>query len=90
MAYWIRVSNPGNTTLGNVTLSGNLNNLAACARATLASGAEYVCRGAASGTRTVTQADLDEGFAPEVTVSATAPDGAGISATATGDRTQIH
>ncbi|MGW9498061.1 DUF7507 domain-containing protein [Streptomyces prasinus] len=87
MVYWIRVANPGNTTLTQVELGGNLGNLAACARATLAPGAEYVCKG---GTRTVTQADLDQGFAPELTVSGTAPDGSRTSAPARGDRTELH
>ncbi|WP_434096816.1 exo-alpha-sialidase [Streptomyces prasinus] len=87
MVYWIRVANPGNTTLTQVELGGNLGNLAACARATLAPGAEYVCKG---GTRTVTRADLDQGFAPELTVSGTAPDGSRTSAPARGDRTELH
>ncbi|WP_435844378.1 DUF7507 domain-containing protein [Streptomyces griseoflavus] len=87
MVYWTRVSNPGNTTLTGVKLSGDLAGLTACATATLAPGAEYVCK---SGRRTVTQADLDQGFAPRLTVSATAPDGTQVSSTVSGDRVDIH
>ncbi|MEU5462238.1 hypothetical protein ACH41C_20955 [Streptomyces althioticus] len=39
---------------------------------------------------TVTQADLDQGFAPQVTVVGTAPDGTQVSSTVTGDRARIH
>lgn len=87
MVYWTRVSNLGNTTLTDVRLSGNLTNLTACARATLAPGAEYVCK---SARRTVTQADLDQGFAPQVTAVGTAPDGTRVSSTVEGDRARIH
>lgn len=89
ISYWIRVSNPGNTPLKKVELTGNLDNLAACAQATLAPGADYMCRGAASGLRTVTRADLDHGFAPKLTVSATAPDGTRTAAAVSGDRTGL-
>ncbi|MCX4550318.1 hypothetical protein [Streptomyces sp. NBC_01500] len=70
-------------------LTGDLGNLAACAQATLAPGADYICRGAASGRRMITQADLDQGFTPNLTVSGTAPDGTRTSATATGDHTDV-
>ncbi|WP_326694682.1 DUF7507 domain-containing protein [Streptomyces sp. NBC_01766] len=89
MSYGIRVSNPGNTPLTDVQLTGDLGNLAACAQDTLAPGADYICRGAASGRRTITQADLDQGFTPNLTVSGTAPDGTRTSATATGDHTDV-
>ena len=87
MVYWTRVSNPGNTTLTDVRLNGDLTDLTACGAATLAPGADYVCK---SGRRTVTRTDLDQGFAPRLTVSATAPDGTEVSTAVTGDRIDIH
>ncbi|WP_449334104.1 DUF7507 domain-containing protein [Streptomyces cellulosae] len=87
MVYWTRVSNPGNTTLTDVRLNGDLTDLTACGAATLAPGADYVCK---SGRRTVTRTDLDQGFAPRLTVSATTPDGTEVSTAVTGDRIDIH
>ncbi|MFE7706341.1 exo-alpha-sialidase [Streptomyces sp. NPDC057486] len=88
MTYWTRVTNAGNTTLTDVTVSGNMSNLPSCHYSSLAAGQSYICRTAKV---TVTDADVERGsFVPELTVTGLAPDGARTTATITGDRVDLR
>ncbi|MFD4338025.1 exo-alpha-sialidase [Streptomyces anulatus] len=88
MTYWTRVTNKGNTTLADVTVTGNMSNLPSCRYSSLAAGQSYVCRTAKV---TVTGADIERGeFTPELTVTGLAPDGSRTTATVTGDPTDLR
>lgn len=65
--YWTRVTNTGNTTLTNVTVTGNQDNLPRCHYSSLAPGASYKCT---YGTHTISDADVTAGsYAPKLTVT---------------------
>lgn len=88
MTYWTRVTNTGNTALTDVTVTGNMDDLATCRYSSLAPGQSYVCRTAEV---TVTEDDLRRGhYTPELTVAGTSPDGRRATATATGDRLDLR
>ncbi|MDI3424170.1 exo-alpha-sialidase [Streptomyces luteolus] len=88
MTYWTRVTNTGNTTLTDVTVTGNMSNLPSCRYSSLAAGQSYVCRTAKA---TVTDADVERGhFTPELTLSGAAPDGRRTTAAVSGDRVDLR
>ncbi|WP_051835903.1 DUF7507 domain-containing protein [Streptomyces sp. NRRL WC-3549] len=88
LTYWTRVTNTGNTTLTDVTVTGNMSNLPTCHYSSLAAGQSYVCR---TATVTVTEADVKRGsFVPELTVTALAPNGVRTTSTVTGDRVDLR
>lgn len=80
--YFTRVTNTGNTTLTDVTLTGNQDYLARCHYSSLAPGASYLCR---YGKHTVSDADVAAGsYVPRLTVTGQSPAG-GAAATADGE-----
>ncbi|GAA3475974.1 exo-alpha-sialidase [Streptomyces yanii] len=88
MTYWTRVTNSGNTTLTDVTVTGNMSNLPSCHYSSLAAGQSYVCRTAKV---TVSDADVERGFfTPELTVTGLAPDGSRTATDITGDRVDLR
>ncbi|GGB44236.1 hypothetical protein GCM10011492_39140 [Flexivirga endophytica] len=65
--YSTRITNTGNTTLTDVTVTGNQDGLARCHFSSLAAGASYTCR---YGKHRVTDADVTaSGYVPRLTVT---------------------
>ncbi|MBO1754564.1 exo-alpha-sialidase [Allobranchiibius sp. CTAmp26] len=75
VSYAIRVRNSGNTTANDVTLTGGLDGLGVCHYSALTPGQSYKC----TATHTLTAADVANGFAPQVRVTGTTPDGSSTS-----------
>lgn len=91
LSYAIRVTNTGNTALTDVTVTGAMDNLAACHHSSLAAGRSYVCKGSTSGRVTLTRADARRGtHTPVLTVTGLAPDGTRTAATGRGERTRLR
>ncbi|HEX7325662.1 MAG TPA: sialidase family protein [Rhodanobacteraceae bacterium] len=85
--YVTRVTNTGNVTLHDVTLSGNMDHLAKCGRATLASGAAYVCW---YGTHRISSADAQRRrYVPALTATATDAQGTRITIAARGEAIDV-
>ncbi|MDE9367227.1 exo-alpha-sialidase [Luteipulveratus sp. YIM 133132] len=81
LAFWMRVGSTGNQQLTDVTVTGNLDNLASCHYSALAAGQSYLCK---TATHTVTAAEVAAGqYAPLVTVTGTTPSGRRVSQTVT-------
>lgn len=77
--YVSRITNTGNTTLTNVTVTGNQDNLARCHYSSLAPGASYNC---SYGTHAISDADVTAGsYAPDLTVTGESTAGTATDAT---------
>ncbi|NYJ74320.1 exo-alpha-sialidase [Allobranchiibius huperziae] len=75
VTYAMKVQNTGNTTVNDVTLTGGLDGLGVCHYSALVPGQSYKC----SATHTLTTAEVANGFAPEVRLTGTTPDGSSTS-----------
>lgn len=83
-SYMIRVRNPGNQKLTDVTVSGNMVQLGKCHYSKLKPGQDYTCPDAA---HTITRADIRSGgYRPKLTISATTPNGHTVSTAVRGEQ----
>ncbi|HWC23043.1 MAG TPA: exo-alpha-sialidase [Flexivirga sp.] len=86
--YFTRITNTGNTTLTNVTVTGNQDNLPRCHYSSLAAGASYLCK---YGTHAISDQDVANGsYAPRLTVTGENPAGTTSAvAKTTGEAVQL-
>lgn len=77
--YATRITNTGNTTLTDVSVTGNQDNLPKCHYSSLAPGASYKC---SYGTHAISDADVTAGrYAPKLTVTGESAAGTATSQT---------
>ncbi len=82
-SYVMRVRNAGNTKLTDVTVTGNMDNLARCHYSALKPGQDYTCPYASHA---ITEKDVAAGhYRPKLTITAKAPDGRRVKTTINGE-----
>lgn len=86
-SYVMRVTNTGNTKLNDVTVTGNMSNLAKCHYSALDVGQHYTCSYASHA---ITRADVKAGsYRPKLTITGTTPDGASVHKVVRGEEIPI-